>query len=167
MPAEGMIGMGQIKDRLSKLVGQPKKAKITRAYLGETTHNGFVLGLGCDLVLLQQYHDFYPEGYTALRAADIKRTRSGEYERFWEAMFQCEGLMGLVGIPYEVPLDGFRALLTALDKRSQHVFIECESQETADDDFFIGRVVSFHEETVSILPFNSSGAWGDEPTVIA
>jgi hypothetical protein len=160
--------MSQTRDRLSKLVGQPKMARLTRGYPSEPIHNGFVLGLGRDLVLLQKYHDFYPEGYTALRVADIKRTRSDEHERFWETMFRGEGLMERVGIPYEVPLDDFRSLLNALHRRGQHVIIECESRETADDDdFLIGRVVAMDDRSVSILHFDTSGAWDDEPSVIA
>ena len=159
--------MGQTRDRLSKLVGQPKKAQLTRGFPGEPTHNGFVLGLGRDLVLLHQFHDFYPEGYAALRVADIKRVRSGEHERFWERMFRGEGLMERVGIPYEVPLDDFRSLLAALHGRGQHVIVECEDRKTADDDdFFIGRVVAIGDESVSILYFDPMGTWDDEPSVI-
>jgi hypothetical protein len=160
--------MSQNRDRLAKLVGLPKKVQVTRGYPGETTHNGFVLGLGHDLVLLHQFHDFYPEGYTALRVADIKRVRSGEHERFWEAMLRCEGLMEGVGIPYEVPLDDFRSLLTALHGRGQHVIIECEDRRTADyDDFFIGRIVCLDDEVVSIQCFDTLGKWDKEPCIIA
>jgi len=106
--------MGQTRDRLSKVVGRLKMAHILRGYPGDPTHNGFVLGLGRDLVLLHQFHDFYPEGYTALRVADIKRVRSGAHERSWETMFRGEGLLDRVGIPYEVPLDDYRSLLAAL-----------------------------------------------------
>ena len=159
--------MGQARDRLSKLVGQPKKSRLTRAYPGEPTHNGFVLGIGRDLVLLHQFHDFYPEGFAALRIADIRRVRSGEHERFWEGMFRGEGLMERVGIAYEVPLDDFRSLLTALRRRNQHVIVECEDLKTADhDDFFIGRVVSVGEESAAILNFDSLGRWDEEPCVV-
>ena len=160
--------MSQTRDRLSKLVGLPKKVRLTRGYPGDPIHNGFVLGIGRDLVLLQQCHDFYPEGFTALRVADIKRVRSGEHERFWERMLQGEGLMERVGITYDVPLDNFRSLLTALHGRGQHVVIECEDRNTAEyDDFFIGRVVAFDDMSVSIRQFDTLGAWDDEPSVIA
>jgi hypothetical protein len=164
----GDLSMSQTRDRLAKLVGQPKMARLTRGFPGDPTHNGFVLGLGADLVLLHQFHDFSPEGYVALRVADIKRVRSGEHERFWEAMFRGEGLMERVGIPYEVPLDDFRSLLVALHRRGQHVIIECEDRNTAEyDDFFIGRVVAMDDETASVLHFDSMGVWYDEPSVIA
>jgi hypothetical protein len=159
--------MGQTRDRLSKLAGTPKLAHVTRGYPGEPTHSGFVLGLGRDLVLLQQFHDFYPEGYTALRVADVKRVRSGEHERFREAMFRGEGLMDRVGIPYEVPLDDFRSLLVALDGRGQHVIIECEDRRTPEyDEFHIGRIVALDDETVSIRCFDSMGRWDDGPRFI-
>jgi hypothetical protein len=159
--------MSQTRDRLSKLVGQPKKVHLTRGFPGEPMHNGFVLGLGEELVLLHQFHDFYPEGYVALRIADIKRPRSGEHERFWERMFRDQGLMERVGISYEVPLDDFRSLLTALHGMGQHVIVECEDRKMAEyDDFFIGRIVALDDESVSVLSFDSMGAWYDEPFVI-
>jgi hypothetical protein len=83
-------------------------------------------------------------------------------------MFRVEGLMERVGIRYEVALDDCRSLLTTFHRRGQHVIIECESRETADDDdFFIGRVVAIDDESVSVLQFDSMGAWYDEPSVIA
>jgi hypothetical protein len=159
--------MSQIRDRLAKLVCLPKKVQITRAYSGEPTHNGFVLGLGRDLVLLQQFHDFYPEGFTALRVADIKRVCSGEHERFWERMFRGEGLMGLAGISYSVPLDDFRSLLAALQEMGQNVIVECEDPKKTDhDDFFIGRVVSLDDKVAWLLNFDPQGQWDDALSVI-
>ena len=160
--------MSQIRERLSRRVGLPKKVHLTRDFPGDPTHSGFVLGLGGDLVLLHAFHDFYPEGYTALRVSDIKRVRSGEHERFWDRMLRGEGLMEQVGISYEVPLDDFRSLLTALHERGQHLIIECEHRKTADyDDFFIGRVVAMDDDAVSILHFDSMGAWYEVPSIIA
>ena len=162
------VSMGQTRDHLSKLVGRPKKVHLTRGFPGQPMHNGFVLGLGRELVLLHQFHDFYPEGYVALRVADIKRTRSDEHERFWEMMFGAEGLMDRVGIPYEVPLDDFRSLLTALHGRGQHVVVQCESMETEEDDkYVIGRITLPGKKSVSILYSDSLGRWDDEPDAIA
>ncbi len=75
--------MSRTRDALIKLAGQPRKVRVRRRFPGELLHNGFVLGLGRDLVLFQQFHDFYPEGYTALRVDDIYGVRSGPHERFW------------------------------------------------------------------------------------
>jgi hypothetical protein len=153
---------------LLKLVGLPRKSHLTRGYPGEPSHNGFVLGLGRDLLLLHQFHDFYLEGYTALLVADIKRVRSGEHERFWEEMLRGEGLMERIGISYQVPLEDFPPLLTFLHGRNQYVIVECEDRKNADyDDFFIGRIVSLDDESVSILGFDSVGRWENTPSIIA
>lgn len=160
--------MGQSRDRLARLAGSPRMARLTRRFPSDPTHNGFVLGLGHDLVLIYQFHDFYPEGYAAVRISDVKRVRSGQHERFWEAMLRGEGLMERVGIPYEVPLGNFRALLSFFHERGQHVIVECESRETADDDIFlIGRVISVSGDTVAILNFDTLGSWDDEPSEVA
>jgi hypothetical protein len=83
-------------------------------------------------------------------------------------MFRGEGLMGLLGISYVVPLDEFHSLLTALQEMGQHVIIECESRKSDDDDiFFIGRVLALEDESVSLLNFDPLGVWEDQPTVIA
>jgi hypothetical protein len=159
--------MSRSRDRLARLVGRPKKARLTRRYPGDPRHNGFVLGLGTELVLVQQFHDFYAEGYAALRVVDIEKVRSGKHERFWEMMFRGEGLMEQVGISYEVPLDDFRSLLSFLHGRGQHVIIECESEDTEDeDDFFIGRITSVGDESVSILYFDPLGNWDEEPSEV-
>jgi len=160
--------MSQTRDRLSTFVSQLKMVHLTRRFPGQPTHNGFVLGLGEELVLLQQFHDFYLEGYSALRVVDIKGAGRGERGRFWEKMFRAEGIMELVGIPYDVPLDDFRSVLTALHGRGQHVIVECEDRRTADDDvFLIGRIVSVGDDSVSILHFDSLGNWDPGPTEVA
>ena len=88
----------------------------------------------------RQFHDFYPEGYRALRIADIKRVQlRASTSDSWEAIFRGEGLMEQVGIPYEVPLDDFRSLLAALHGRGQHVIIECEDRKTAENDDYLHR----------------------------
>jgi hypothetical protein len=162
------ILVSKTRDRLEKVVGKPKKVHLTWFYPGEPTHNGFVLGLGLNLVLLHQFHDFSPEGYTALRVADIKRVRSGEHERFSEMMLRGEGIMDRVGISYEVPLEDFRSLLTFLHERRQHVIVECEDRRNAEyDDFTIGRIVNLDDVTVSVLHFDSLGTWNDVPSIIA
>jgi hypothetical protein len=140
---------------------------LTRGYPGEPTHNGFVLGLGRDLVLLHQFHDFYPEGYAVLRVDDIKQVRSGKHERFWETMLRGEGLMRQVGITDEVPLDDFRSLLADFQIHGRYIIIECESKEAADDDYLIGRILILGDKTVSIMHFDSLGNWYDEPAVVA
>lgn len=68
-----------------------QEVRITRSVPSEPFHSGFVLGVGEQLVMLWQFHDFYPEGFTTLRLSDITEIRSGEHERLWERMLAGEG----------------------------------------------------------------------------
>jgi hypothetical protein len=159
--------MNVIRDRLSQVVGRRRKVFLERRYPGDPHHTGFVLDLGRELVLVHQFHDFFPDGYTALRIADIKRVRSGEQERFWEKMLRGEGLLDQVGIAYDLPCDDFRSLLSALHAREQHVIVECEDRKDVDrDEFFIGVLLAIEEDIVFMLPFDVIGEWYDEPIII-
>jgi hypothetical protein len=157
----------RMRERLSKFSGRPKKVRITRGYPGEPRHNGFVLGVGRSLVLLHQFHDFYPEGFTVLRLEDVLSVRHDENERFWERMFRSEGILDRVGIPYEVPLDDLRTLLQALSERKLHVILECEKPNPEESGFYIGRLVSVGRKAVSLLYFDPLGRWDEKPDVIS
>src|SRR5262249_25569874 len=106
-----------LREQLRSFVGIPTKVRLTRSIPSEPRLNGFILGVGRDLVLLQQFHDFYPEGYAVLRLRDVTDLRSGKYERHWERMLAGEGLLERVGIPYNVPLEDVPGLLKALQQR--------------------------------------------------
>ena len=151
---------------LSRLVGTWKKVRLTRGFASEPLHNGFVLALGREWVLLQQFHDFYPEGYTALRVRDITNVRAGEYERHWERMFAAEGLLDQIGVPGALPLDETSRMLTALQQRDQNVIVECEHSDEDMEEFHIGQILSVDAGSVGFANFDALGRWDDAPHVI-
>jgi hypothetical protein len=155
-----------MRERLGLFVGTRKKVRLTRGFPSEPRHNGFVLGLGREWVLLQQFHDFYPEGYTALRVKDITDIRSGEYERHWERMLAAEGLLDRIAAPGDVPLDEVARLLKALQRRGQNVIVECEDPDEKVEDFYIGQILSVDEDSVCFANFDGLGRWDDAPHAI-
>jgi hypothetical protein len=160
--------MRGVSGQLSRLVGLPKMVRVTRGFAGDPTQLGFVLGIGGSLVLLHQFHDFYAEGYTTLRIADVERIRTGEQERFLERIIIAEGLLGGLGIPYPLTLDDMRSLLSDLYERGHPVVVECEGRETsAHDEYYIGQIVAVGNESLKLLYFNAVGKWDSEPSVIA
>jgi hypothetical protein len=149
-----------LRNRVKHFVGVPKQVHLTRDFPGEPRHNGFVLGLGRSLVLLQQFHDFYNEGYTAIRLRDITSIRSGKSERFWGRMLRKEGILDSVGIPYKVPLTSIGALLRYFVSTRQNIIVQCESRESEDEDgFHIGRVLSAGADSVKFHYFSATGRW--------
>ena len=154
------------RKRLRSFVGTRKKVRLTRPFPGEPRHNGFILGVGRDLVLVQQFHDFHPEGYTALRVKDITGIRSGKYERLWERMLAEEGILGRVGIPYDVPLQDITVLLKALQQRGDNIIVECEDVKEDLDDFYLGQILSIDSDSLCFAHFNALGRWDKDPHTI-
>jgi len=152
--------------QLLSLVGTWKKVRLTRGFASEPLHNGFVLALGREWVLLQQFHDFYPEGYTAVRVRDITDVRSGEYERHWERMLAGEGQFDRITDPGDVPLDNIPQLLQELQRRGQNVIVECEDPDEDIEDFYIGQILSVDEESVCFANFDGLGRWDEAPDTI-
>lgn len=156
-----------IREQLRPFVGSRKKVRVARSIPSEPHHNGFVLGLDRDWVLLQQFHDFYPEGYVALRVADVITVRSGEYERQWERMFAGEGILNRVGIRYSVSLHDVQSLLKSLQQRGNNVIVECEDFREALTDFYIGRILLVEGGSLFFANFDALGKWDDRPRKIA
>ena len=76
------MGEREVPQQFRALVGTRKKVQLTRSLPSEPRHNGFVVAVGHEGVLLQQFHDFYPEGYTTLRVGDITCRNAARPERF-------------------------------------------------------------------------------------
>lgn len=155
-----------VRQQLRSLVGARKKVQLTRGFPCEKLHSGFVLALGREWVLLRQFHDFYPEGNTALRLRDITDVRSGEYERHWERMLAAEGSLDQVTATDDIPLDDISQLLLALQRRGQNVIVECEDTDEDVQDFYIGQILSVDEDSVCFANFDALGRWDDAPDTI-
>ena len=146
---------------LQTFIGTRKFVHLTRVYPSEPTLNGLVLDVGKDWVMLHQFHDFYPEGYTTLRVRDVLEVRSGEYERHWERMMEGEGLFGQIVVP-EMPLATLPSMLRALQQRSQNVIVECENEDLDLENFYIGRILSVEDDSISFANFDALGIWENQ-----
>jgi hypothetical protein len=152
-----------IRDQLRAFAGTTRKVRIERRQPKEPRANGFVLDVGEELVLLQVFHDFYPEGIAVLRLCDVLEVRYGPYEHHWERMLRAEGIAptALVGAP--PPLDDMHDLLESLRERGANVIVECEDDEEPISDFYIGRVLKVDAGTIEFANFDALGKWDDEP----
>jgi hypothetical protein len=160
------VDENEVQQQLLSLVVTRKKVRLTRGFASEPLLSGFVLALGREWVLLQQFHDFYPEGYSALRVRDITNVRSGEYERHWERMLAGEGLFDRITAAVDVPLDDIPQLLQGLQRRGQNVIVECEDPDEDIEDFYIGQILSVDEDSVCFANFDGLGRWDDAPDTI-
>jgi hypothetical protein len=151
-----------VRKRLTEIVGAHKRVQVTRPYPGDPLLNGFVVGMSKKLLLLHDFFDFTPIGYTAIRLADICSCRSGKYERKCEQMLEVEGILDRVGINYEVDLSSTHSLLESLQRRGQNIIVECEYEDDSDRDaFFIGQITELEKRFVRFRHFDETGNWED------
>jgi hypothetical protein len=137
-----------IRERLRSVVGTLKNVRLTRPALSDAVNHGFVVAIGREWVLLQQFHDFYPEGYSALRIKDIKHVRSGKNKRLWERMLAAEGLINDNVAFNDGPLDDVSQLMKAIFQRGDKVIVECEERAAGEENFFVGKLCR-----LSLIPY--------------
>jgi hypothetical protein len=155
-----------------------RKAMEERAYVWvhgpHTCFMGFVLGLSESLVLIQRFQDFAEYGYAVLRrdvvGEVLYRTRP---LIFFQRMMKAEGVLGRVGLPFELPLDSMDAALLALQKQRSLVMFERdddysddEDEWTADEDWTVGEVLSSDAEKTEVRHVSSSGQWEERVRVL-
>ncbi|GAA6140648.1 hypothetical protein [Hydrogenophaga sp. 5NK40-0174] len=147
---------------LKMFEGKLTKVRLERKYPSGIYSNGFVHFVGNESIILQQYHDFYCEGYCVLRVEDIIGLRSSEYERFFEKMFKDEDLLSKVSAPSIPPVDSLMDLLEYFKDNETNIVVECEFEGEEEDVFSCGKVSGIENEIIWIKEFNALGEWEDE-----
>lgn len=156
---------GQVfRTELLTFVGTKRKVQLRCSTQRQEFHDGFVLGVGRDLIWLQQFTDFQPDGYEVLRLSDIANIRSDENERMWERMLAGEGILERVKIPYELPLQDMPELLRALQSLGENIIVECT--DNSRNGFYIGRILFVDELSLLFATFDPLGHWDSEPEKI-
>ena len=156
----------EIREQLQSFVGTRKKLRVTRSIPNEVLHNGFVLCVGHDWLIMHQFHDFFPEGLTAVRVKDIVDLRSSEFERHWERMLAAEGILDQLTLSCKLPVDDIRHLLQALQQLGNNVIVECEDPDEEIEDFYIGQILSVDDESLCFANFDGMGRWDEAPHTI-
>ena len=144
-------------EQLKKYKGSLQKVRLKRSYPSEVFLNGFIHLVTKKIVIIQQYHDFYAEGYSVIRTSDIISIRSNKYERFFEEMFKDEGLIDKVKKPNIPELKSMKRVLKHFQRNEKNIIIECESEN--DEIFMCGKVSEIENGTVWVKEFDALGKW--------
>lgn len=148
---------------IEQYIGIKKKIRIERNF-SERYANGFITSASDSILIMQQFHDFYSEGYCALRMKDIVSYRSNEYERFFEKMLEAEGILENLKDPDIPHLSNMRELLTYFKFKEANIILECEYENSEDDIFMCGKVSEIENDTLWFKSFDALGCWLDEET---
>jgi len=153
--------------KLRKYVGSRQKVRLTRPMPSEPILNGYLLAMSDALVLMHPFHDFEPDGYTIIRAADVAGVRRCPYEEWWDHMLQQEGLLGGLDSAPDVDLSDMRSAVKSVAALYDQMIVECEEEGNEDiEDFYLGRLISVADDSVLFLDYDSLGFWASEPKEI-
>ena len=148
--------------KLKEYEGQFRKVQIERVEPFGDYINGFVQSVGKEVVVIQQFHDFYCEGYGVIRNKDISNIRSGEYERFFEKMIKGEGIIDCLKAPLIPKVDTIRDLLVFFMEKKEYVIVECERDRDEESTFSCGLISEIEGDTIWIKEFDALGNWCEE-----
>lgn len=139
--------------------GARRKLRVERNRPSEPRLNGYVLSCSESLFLMHVFHDFQPEGYVVARLIDVVESRSGPNERFWDEMLAAEGLLDGLDNPPHVDLSSIEAAIASVDREFGRMIVECEDDEEAVQDFYIGVVARQGDGAVLFHHFDGLGNW--------
>ena len=156
-----------IRKQLNRYVRSNKKIRIERHFSNDECINGFIHDISELLLVVQQFHDFYCEGYSIIRLSDLSDFRSDQYERFFEKMLMGEGLLDQVEYKKNVPITNLKTSLSYFNEKNENIIIECESSDNPEDnEFYIGKISEIKEGDVWFIGFNALGEWDKEEVAI-
>jgi hypothetical protein len=152
------ISHRRLRESLEPLAGSLKKIRLSRQTPCAPSLNGYVLGMSDQWLLLWQFHDFYPDGFTIVRMDGITSYRCGEYEEFWTNMLRQENVA--TELPsMAIDLSSTKSVLRDLQKTDQNFIVESEAPDKDIEDFYLGRATRIQNTQVKFASFDALGQW--------
>ena len=139
--------------------------RVERKLGTEPYIEGFPICLSEKFLLMTVINDFHDEGYTIIRAEDIKRAYSKESISFYEKMCKNEGL-GKRAVSVISDLSCEMSIVSDLNYYKGVIEFVCE-QENGEEDFYLGKIKEIFDGKVAMRTFDLSGNWGDKDEMIS
>lgn len=140
------------------------EVKIRRSKLDSDDLNVIPLGIGQNLVLLQELYDFDLNGYLIIRIKDITSINITKSQKFSQRILKEEGILNLIRKPSINSLDNWKNVLDELSVYKKNIIVECEDIQPPK--FYIGKIITVDMKSLYLLYFNGAGEWDKEPTEI-
>lgn len=139
---------------------------IDRCFNSETTSTvGFPICLSDKYILTTIITDFRDEGYAILRTKDIVDAYSNESDSFNEQICVSEGLQDKIQQEHVKEIDSLKQILSQLKKYDGFICIQCE-QQLERCSFYMGRIISIEDDSISFKDIGIDGIWDDAIHVI-
>lgn len=151
---------------LRKYQGKPKEVRVSRRFPSGENIFGYVIDTSSSLALLHEFYDFFPLGYTIIRAQDITEVRHGAHERFWHDMYVGERLLSGLKLKFRPDLSSLNAAIASIAKKHDLLSVQCEDDTRPIMDFYLGIPVGASEKTLMLDHFDALGRWSRAPSEV-
>lgn len=156
-----------MKKRIQKHIDKQDYVKVYTCDQDSTTitnYNGFILAQTNKYILVCNTNDFWYDGTTIIRKADIDEIRRTENEKFFQKIIEKEGLKEDFlkrSMLLNFQLDTYPKMFEAI--RNMKIPVIVEAKYGNDDRFIIGPVIGFDSKKLKINHFNSRGEYDLKP----
>lgn len=121
---------------------------------------GYLLAYSSDYLVIHEFCDFRPEGYTIWPVTAISDISVYE-EDFFHKVCEAEHLLSGLTPSWKLDLSSIRNAIA--DVHRYHRYLKIYEEFTANEFFnSFGRVVHFGEDSLLFQKFDADGEWEDE-----
>ena len=147
--------------------------QLVRRGPGDRYTNGYIHGVGPALVLVHQFHNFIPDGWTILPITAIAAVERGEREALFDRALHGEGI-ATAPPPFPIALGSFATVLRSIELAASPLIVESlpdpdQLEPDADPDvpdFYLGVIAALGETEVALDEVGTDGEWST-PDAIA
>lgn len=150
-----------IRSELRSVLGRLEMVKLTRYTPCESTLSGYALCASEEWLLVWQFNEFWPDGFTLVRIDGIEKVRCGVYEWHWTEMLRDEGIATQLPEP-NIAIGPLPSLLNQLRGRETPVILQCEEPNEDIEDFYIGKIIQLDNSGCTFANFDGMGIWDNE-----
>jgi vacuolar-type H+-ATPase subunit B/Vma2 len=158
--------MDTITQKIKHHFENKKYCKVTRATSQSSTEksSGFIVDYSDSFVVLQETNDFDFLGFNLLPINQLKEIRYNRTDKYFDKIFNWEGIKEKVGGRYEIDLSSWATVFKSLKKHSLIVIVECENLDV--NAFNIGPITKITRDSVYIQYFDATGLLDEKSTSI-
>ncbi|MCE9578072.1 MAG: hypothetical protein K8W52_33390 [Deltaproteobacteria bacterium] len=149
--------------------------QLVRRGRAERYTNGFVHGVGADLVLVHQFHNFIDDGWIILPIADVAAVERGEREALFERALRGEQI-ATAPPPFPIALSSFAAVLRSIEAAAAPLIVESlpdpadldPDADPDDPDFYLGVIAVLGDAHLTLDEVGTDGEWSTpEPIALS
>jgi len=126
--------------------------------------SGYIVDYSDSFVVLQETNDFDFVGFSLLPINQLKEIRYNRTDKYFEKIFNWEGLKEKIGGRYKIDLISWATVFKSLKKHSLIVIVECENLDV--NTFNIGPITKITRDSVYIQYFDATGLLDEKSTSI-